>query len=220
MPDENLSTQIDLQTVDRHGFHAQWRERQDVDGWRWELLNSHGEDYLGSRLKCQHRLHVHGSLGDYCFVGLEGPEVEIDGDVDAAAGQAIQAGSLLIRGQAGAGLGSFGKGGWIAVTGSVGARCGAGLCGAEIIVQENAGPQLGCGMNSGTILVGGSAGSQLGKGMVGGMLFVRGEVESLAPGVEEMRLKEADRFRIGLLLLKAGVSLSSQEFRGYRKADI
>lgn len=185
----------------------------------WLLENPEGMDFLGCRLKSSANLIVRGPLGDYCFVGMEDAEVDIDGDIDACCGQAIQSGNIVIQGNAGACLGSFGRGGWIAVHGTAGARCGAGLNGAEIITFGNVGQQAGFGMQSGTLVIGGAAGNHLGMHMKGGTIYVRGQVESVAPGIHEFRIKETDRFKLGLLLLKAGLKGAATEFRGYRKEE-
>lgn len=210
---------FDLKSQSLSELHSLIQTYADQEDYSWKLLNPDGLDYLGCRWKCSHHFLVQGPLGDYCFSGMEGPHIEIDGDIDSACGQAIQAGSIVIRGNAGSSLGSFGKGGWIAVHGIVGPRCGAGLTGSEIIVRGNAGPQLGYGMQAGTIVIGGAAGANLGQGMSGGTVYVRGAVESLASGIEEIRIKETDRFKLGLLMLKAGLKGASSDYRGYRKAD-
>jgi glutamate synthase domain-containing protein 3 len=68
-------------------------------------------------------------------------------------------------------------------------------------------------MTDGTLLVFGKAGAMLGQDMTGGTIYVAGEVESMAPQIEVVRLRESDRLRIGLLLLKSGLKAEARDFR-------
>jgi glutamate synthase domain-containing protein 3 len=112
-------------------------------------------------------------------------------------------------------------GGLIAVYGSAGMRVGVSLQGADVLIRGNAGADVGFGMRSGTIIIGGSAGPNLGRGMRGGTIYVRGEATDVCSDIEEVRMREPDRLKLGLLLMKSGIKSSSgKEFRVYRpRAD-
>ena len=109
--------------------------------------------------------------------------------------------------------GAFSRGGLITLLGNAGRRVGAGMCGGEIVVKGSIGSQAAMEMTAGTLLIFGNAGAMLGQDMLGGTIYLRGKAASLAPQLEECRLKEADRLRIGLLLLKSGVQGDARDFR-------
>lgn len=181
------------------------------------IVGAQGHHAIGAGIESFQRWRIEGSLGDYCLLAFGGQDSEVTGDVGWAFGQGMESGQLVVRGHAGAYLGSLASGGLLAVYGSAGERCGAGLLGGELMVRGDVGKECGYRMRSGTIIVGGSAGPLLGAEMRGGTIYVRGEVDSLAPGVIEYRLKEADHIRIGLMLLKSGVKATGKEFRGFQR---
>jgi glutamate synthase domain-containing protein 3 len=72
-------------------------------------------------------------------------------------------------------------------------------------------------MQSGTLVIGGNAGENLGHQLRGGSIYIRGEAKSISPDIEEARLREPDRLKLSLLLMKAGIKASAlKEFRVYR----
>jgi methylamine---glutamate N-methyltransferase subunit B len=107
----------------------------------------------------------------------------------------------------------------VAIYGSAANRCAVGLQGADIVVRGNVGDQAAMNMSSGTVVIGGSAGKDLGIGMTGGTIFLRGEADSIADHLEIVRMKEPDRFRLSLLMLKAGIKSSGVDFRVYKVAS-
>jgi formylmethanofuran dehydrogenase subunit C len=181
------------------------------------IVGAQGHHAIGAGIESVQRWRIEGSLGDYCLLSFGGQDSEVTGDVGYAFGQGMESGQLVVRGHAGAYLASLATRGLLAVYGSAGERCGAGLLGGELMVRGDVGKECGYRMRSGTIIVGGSAGPLLGAEMRGGTIYVRGEVDSLAPGVLEYRLKEADHIRIGLMLLKSGVKATGKEFRGFQR---
>jgi glutamate synthase domain-containing protein 3 len=111
----------------------------------------------------------------------------------------------------------MGTGGLITVYGSAKDRVGVSLRGADVLIRGNAGADVAQGMTSGTIIIGGTAGEKMGQGMTGGTIFLRGDAADISPDIEEFRLREPDRLKLGLLLLKAGIkSTAGKEFRVFR----
>jgi glutamate synthase domain-containing protein 3 len=78
------------------------------------------------------------------------------------------------------------------------------------------GAEAGYRMRSGLLLVLGDAGPMLGAGMGGGTLLVAGSIASSASAIEEDRLRDADRLRMSLLLLKVGLEVKPSKLRVFR----
>jgi methylamine---glutamate N-methyltransferase subunit B len=182
------------------------------------VTNASRDDLVLPGLRHAVKIRIEGSLGDYCIVANERAEVQVSGSVGVAAGEGVRGGSIVIRENAGESLGAFGYGGLITVYGSTGSRCAVALQGADIVVRGNVGSHAAMNMRSGTLVIGGSAGKDLGIGMTGGTIFMRGEADSVGDHLEMVRMKEPDRFRISLLMLKAGIKTSGADFRVYKVA--
>lgn len=156
-----------------------------------------------------------GSVGNYCFVALKDADVEIQGSADAALAHSMESGLVIARGNVGPNAGALSSGGLLVIHGNAASRCGAGLRGADIVVEGSVGSYCGLGMQAGTIVVFGNMGPMAGWGSSGGTFFVHGEVETPAPALVESRLKDADKLRLGLLLLNSGLDSKVREFRKF-----
>ncbi len=216
MSEPTEEVELDLKLIDRSRL-PEVLSKASAAEHAVALIHPERCDFLLPSLAATAKLRVAGDLGDYCFLANQGAQLEVEGEVGHACGQAQRSGNIVVHGSAGPCLGSFLAGGWVAVYGSAGARCGAGLSHGEVIVRGSVGAEAAFEMRGGTLVVGGSAGANLGTGMSGGVIFVRGDVESVGDHIEEFRLKEADRFRLGLLMLKAGIKAIGKDFRGFRR---
>ena len=161
-------------------------------------------------------IQVNGDLGDFAFMLNALAEIEVSGNIGACAGHSLTSGCLLVNGNAGDGFGAYATGGIVACLGRAGMRCGLGLAGGDVVLRSDVGAEAAFGMSGGTLVLGNSAGEDLGAGMTGGTIFVRGTVKSLAPGIRENRLKDADTMRLSLLLARVGIRAAAKEFRVYR----
>lgn len=175
-----------------------------------------GQDGIGSGLRNISKLNVAGNLGDFAFTAFEAGDCRIDGRVGSFLGHSIHSGILIVNGHAEHAVGAMGTGGTIAVYGNAGDRIAAFLNGADIVVRGSVGEFAGLGMQQGCLIVGGNTGPNLGHRMRAGTIYVRGEVESHSPDIEEVRTREPDRLKIGLLMLKAGIKATGKEFRVFR----
>ncbi len=207
---------VDLQNVDLTDL-ATMLTPFVGSGKKISLTSPDRRDHVGIRHGFDGALRVAGDLGDYCFMANQNAQVEVEGDVGHAFGHLQQSGSLVVHGTAEDAVGCFCQGGWIAIYGTAGIRAGAAMENGELIIRGNVGNEAGYRMRGGVLVIGGSAGKELGKDLEAGTIFVRGDVASLAEEIEEFRLKESDRFKLGLLMLKAGIKASGKDFRGYRK---
>ncbi|MCU0715619.1 MAG: hypothetical protein MUD03_05780 [Pirellula sp.] len=167
-----------------------------------------------------YRVHGHvkvvGSVGDFCLLSFGDSEGTVEGDAGDFFAHSIHSGVLVLHGNAGAGVASLGRGGLVSIYGNAGDRIALGMQGADIVVRGNVGDQCGLGMQDGSIVIGGNAGEELGKGMRGGTIYLRGDAKSVSEDIEEVRLREPDKLKIGLLLLKAGIKATGKDFKVFR----
>ncbi len=194
----------------------------------WDLTAS-GSSVSVKATQCVHgfapgltqavNIHVQGDLGDFAFMLNQCAEVDVNGNVGHCAGHSLASGGLIVNGNAGDSFGAYATGGIVASIGRAGARCGLCLSGGDVVVRSDVGDEAGLGMTGGTLVLGNSVGDHLGAGMLGGTIYVRGTIKSMAPGVREFRLKEADTMRLSLLLARAGIRAAAKEFRVYRLAS-
>ncbi len=171
---------------------------------------------FGAGLTIKKKLEIEGDIGDLAFAIADSVEVTIKGNAGKYTAHSLAGGSILVNGNVGDGFGAFAVGGFIATLGRGGNRAAMGLDGAEVIIRSECGDEAGLDMRRGTLVLGNSVGEQLGSGMTGGTIFVRGVVRSLAPNVKEVRLKDTEALRLGLMLARAGIRAAAKEFRMYR----
>ncbi|MDZ4852603.1 MAG: hypothetical protein SGI77_25215 [Pirellulaceae bacterium] len=181
-----------------------------------KIIGCQSTDLLAPGLGQEYRVSIVGDLGDFCFWGVSKAEIEVQGNAGCGIAESMQSGSLIVHGDVGDAAGAFNRGGLLAIYGSTGRRAGVGMCGGDLLVRGSIGSQGAMGMSAGTMLVLGSAGAMLGQRMSGGTIYIRGEIESMAPHLEETRLKESDRLRIGLLFLKAGIKSEVRDLRVFK----
>ncbi len=191
-----------------------------VDGGP-SLLISHVDSMhgFGAGLSVKKKIEIEGDIGDLAFAIADLIEVTIKGNAGKFTAHSLAGGSLLVHGNVGDGFGAFAVGGFIATLGRGGNRAAMGLDGAEVIIRSDCGDEAGLDMRRGTLVLGNSVGEQLGLGMTGGTIFVRGVVRSIASNIKEVRLKDTEALRLGLMLARAGIRAAAKEFRMYRVVE-
>jgi glutamate synthase domain-containing protein 3 len=176
-----------------------------------------GQDYLGAGLSDVHTVVFTGDAGKYAFCGMDECECTLDGNAGDFLAHSLASGLLICKGSVGNSAGAMAHGGLLAVYGSAGDRTAVSLRGADVLIRGNVGTLAGLDMRQGNLIIGGSAGDGLGTGMRGGTIFLRGDASNISPDIEEHRLREPDRLKLGLLLLKAGIKATvGREFRIFR----
>jgi methylamine---glutamate N-methyltransferase subunit B len=175
-----------------------------------------GESMVASGWHGNNSIVLDGDLGDYCLSHFNGVEADVRGNIGHCGAQAIQSGSIIIRGHAADAIAAYGTSGLVAVYGNAGKRAAVALDGADVLVRGSVGTQAAYAMRSGSLIIGGSSGAELGKGMIGGVIYIRGEPTSIAKHLHEVRMREPDRMRLALILLKAGVKSTGRDFRVFR----
>ena len=180
------------------------------------VVGAKGQDYIGAGIRSIQSIAIQGSIGDFGMCSFGDGDCNIEGNVGSFFGHSIHSGILVVRGNASHSVGALGVGGLITIDGNAGDRVAVGMQGADVVIRGSVADYACLGMQSGSLVVGGNAGKQLGKAMRGGTIYLRGEAESVSDDIEEHRLREPDRLKIGLLMLKAGIKLAGKEFRVFR----
>jgi glutamate synthase domain-containing protein 3 len=161
------------------------------------LLNVNGQRYIGTGLRGDLRIEVHGTPGQAVAMFMDGPTIEIFGNAQDGVGNTMNTGEVIVHGSAGDVLGYGMRNGRIFVAGDVGYRTG-------IHMKANVGerPVIVCGgkardffgeymaggllvlLGMGSRIEGPVLGTHVGAGMHGGEIFVRGELEPWQYGEE------------------------------------
>ncbi|MEQ1829808.1 MAG: hypothetical protein ABL921_27850, partial [Pirellula sp.] len=181
-----------------------------------KITGGNGQDYVGAGMRSVHSISVSGNIGEFGFCSFGDGECTVHGRVGRFFGHSIHSGILVVNGHASHCVGALGVGGMIAIYGNAGDRVATCLRGADVIVRGSVGSYAGIGMQDGCLIIGGNAGPNMGQSMKKGTIYLRGEAESISSDIEELRLREPDRLKIGLLMIKAGIKSTGKEFRVYR----
>lgn len=123
-----------------------------------ELNNVSGQRYIGDGIQSKIIISIKGTPGNDLGVFMDGPEIEVFGNVQDGTGNTMNSGKIIVHGSAGDILGYSMRGG-------------------EIYIKENAGYRSGIHMKSylekfPVIVIGGKAGNFLGEYMAGGIIII------------------------------------------------
>ncbi|MCE5329093.1 hypothetical protein LLG07_01985 [bacterium] len=172
-----------------------------------ELNNVLGQRYIGDGLQGKMRILINGIPGNDLAAFMDGPEIEVFGNVQDGVGNTMNSGRIIVHGSAGDILGYSMRGGEIYVKNNTGYRGGIHMKSylekfPVIVIWGKAGHFLGEYMAGGIIIVLGLncsdgpvksfylfdddeiVGNYIGTGMHGGKIFVRGEVADYKLGKE------------------------------------
>jgi len=125
-----------------------------------ELNQVLGQRYIGDGIRDNIKIIINGIPGNNLGAFMNGPEIEVFGNVQDATGNTMNEGRIIIHGNAGD------------VT-------GYSMRGGEIFIRNNVGYRSGIHMKSymekfPVIVIGGKAGNFLGEYMAGGIIIVLG----------------------------------------------
>jgi methylamine---glutamate N-methyltransferase subunit B len=165
------------------------------------------------------RVLIPTDVGDYALPMCQAGEIRVTGSAGVGFGEGIAGGAIRLHGSAGDGCAVAAKGGTLAVYGDAGHRCAVAMQGGEVFVRGDVGHQAASRALRGTLVIGGDAGHQLGAGMLDVAIYLRGHAASLAPGLEEQPLSKADRLKLGLVLINAGIKGETTDFRRIRRVS-
>ena len=177
-----------------------------------ELNNVLSQRYIGDGIQNKINILINGIPGNDLAAFMDGPEIEIFGNVQDGTGNTMNSGKVIIHGSAGDILGYSMRGGEIYVKQDVGYRSGIHMKSfldkfPVIVIGGKAGHFLGEYMAGGIIIVLGFdspinkmknfylfdddeiVGDYIGTGMHGGKIFVRGEINNHKLGKEIIKSK-------------------------------
>lgn len=216
MPDSTpQSLAFDLRTLAPNQLNTQLRALADEEN-EIQIAGANGQPVLCAGISQGLKVVLTGSAGPYFGMLNAGADLDVTGDVGLCCGHSMNSGAILVRGNAGQALGALARGGFIGVHGAAKDSCGLGLAGADVIVRQAVGARAGQSMRSGNLILGNDAGPDLGLDATGGTIFLRGAAASVADGIREVKMKDSDSMRLGLLLVRAGIRAATKEFRIYR----
>lgn len=188
--------------MDAAGLHykelnARLRNAVAAGAQRIELVNIHGQRYIGTDLDSAVDIHIHGTPGNDLGAFMDGPRITVHAHAQDGCGNTMNQGEIVIHGHAGDILGLSARGGRIFVRDNVGYRTGIHMKQYQdarpvVVVGGTAQDFLGEYMAGGVLVLLGltlGAGEThrsrfIGTGMHGGVIYLRGSVESHQLGKE------------------------------------
>jgi len=205
---ENEHCSTTVAAIDAKGVHYKDLNRRirslALEGkGRFEVCNVFGQRYFGTNLwgiedRENIRIRLHGTPGSDLGAFMDGPKIEVMGNVQDATGNTMNSGRIIIHGSAGDVLGYGMRGGEIYVRGNVGYRVGIHMKEymnviPTIVIGGTIRDFFGEYMAGGRIIVLNRFFDEnpptrqsyfIGTGMHGGNIFIRGEVEPHQIGAE------------------------------------
>lgn len=185
-------------------FRALNRELKEMLNKDRELVldGVNGQRYIGAGLESVCYIRIKGVPGNDLGIFMEGPFIEVYGNVQDGAANTMNGGTLVIHGSAGDVLGYGMRGGEVYIRDNTGYRTGVhmkeyGDKKPVIVIGGTAGDFLGEYMAGGVIIVLNRenrlspVGSFCGSGMHGGVIYVRGKA-GIMPGNLALPLDESD----------------------------
>jgi glutamate synthase domain-containing protein 3 len=153
-------TTIDARGLDFAALNRHVRDAVSRGDRRILLKNVNGQRYIACGLKGEVRIVVEGVAGADTAAFMDGPEVVIRANAEAAIGNTMNSGKVVVHG-------------------SVGDVSGYAMRGGRLFILHDAGYRLGIHMKSfcdrlPIVVVGGRAQDFLGEYMAGGVIIVLG----------------------------------------------
>lgn len=180
-------------TIDAAKLHYRELNARIKENWISEnraihLQNVRGHRYIGDALHGEGSITIEGVPGNDLAVFMNGPNMEIKGNIQDAAANTMNSGTIIVHGSAGDTLGYGMRGGEVYIRDNVGYRAGIhmkeyGTHKPVLVIGGAAGDFLGEYMAGGAILVLNLAeaekavGNYCGSGMHGGVIFIRGPID-------------------------------------------
>jgi len=177
-------------TIDAAQMHYRQLNEQIKENWLNQdrsvlIQNVSGHRYIGDALQGEGSLIIEGVPGNDLAVFMDGPHIEVRGNIQDAAANTMNSGSIVVHGSAGDTLGYGMRGGVVYIRDNVGYRAGIHMKEYEahkpvLVIGGTAGDFLGEYMAGGAVLVLNlnnlqhAVGNYCGSGMHGGVLYVRG----------------------------------------------
>lgn len=196
MPRRMFRDEMGILTVDARGLSYRELNRtiraHALDGVReMSVRNVAGQRYIGTNLRQQVSVEIHGTPGNDLAAFMDGPKIQVFGNAQDGVGNTMNSGQIVVYGRAGDVVAMSMRGGEIFIRDDVGSRCGIHMkeYGEKVplvVVGGTAHDFLGEYMAGGILVVLGLGLAQgephhanfIGTGMHGGRILIRGVVES------------------------------------------
>jgi len=170
------------------------------------LLNPDARHNLAVGLTTPVHLTIRGSAGYFCAGLVDGPTVDVQGNVGWGFGDNLMNGRLRVEGNAGAVCGCGMQSGHILIRGNIGSRAGQVMKDGSIVCCGKAGYRVGSMMMGGTIVILGDAHESLGEFIMDGEIYVAGNIMSLGQDAVAADLRDGDLEKVEQLLGQHGLT--------------
>jgi glutamate synthase domain-containing protein 3 len=198
LPSSGLDQEIDAHGVHYRDLNARIRQAlQRGPCQRLALRHVCGQRYIGTGLRSQVRIEIHGTPGNDLGAFMDGPTIVVYGNAQDGSGNTMNSGEIVVHGRAGDITGYAMRGGRVFVRDGVGYRAGIhmkeyGERRPALVIGGTAQPFLGEYMAGGVVLVLGlnlrpdeaHRTLHVGTGMHGGVIYLRGAIEDWQLGRE------------------------------------
>jgi glutamate synthase domain-containing protein 3 len=169
------------------------------------LRNVNGQRYIGTGLKGNLTIHIHGTPGNDLAAFMDGSTIYVHGNAQDEVGNTMNSGKVVIYGRSGDIVGYAMRGGSIFIRDDAGYRVAVNMKEYDtrrpiIVVGGTAQDFLGEYMAGGILVVLGLTLKEgeihkarfVGTGMHGGVMYIRGKVANVAKDAKTMELEESD----------------------------
>jgi glutamate synthase domain-containing protein 3 len=178
-----------------------------------EILNPNGMHNIAVGLDYPVEVHIRGNAG-YFVAGMnKQATVTVYGNVGWSVAENIMSGVVRVQGNASECCAASGHGGMVVIEGDCSSRCGISMKGCDIVVGGSIGHMSGFMAQAGNLVVCGDAGAHLGDSLYEAQIYVGGKIHSLGADAQEEPMTEADHAKVAALLKRAGLDISSKDFK-------
>jgi glutamate synthase domain-containing protein 3 len=188
---------IDASGVYYRDLNTLLREAVSNGTSKVELLNVHGQRYIGTDLNKPVAIDIRGTPGNDLGAFMNGPKITVHGNAQDGCGNTMNEGEIIVHGHAGDTVGLSARGGKIFIRDDVGYRAGIHMKEYKekkpvVVIGGTAQDFLGEYMAGGIlILLGLNLGEGknhkaklIGTGMHGGVIYIRGSIADYQLGKE------------------------------------
>lgn len=183
------TVKIDAAGVYYRDLNARLRDIAADRTSKIDLLNVHGQRYIGTDINKPLEIEIFGTPGNDLGAFMNGPRIVVRGSAQDGCGNTMNAGEIIVHGRAGDTVGLSARGGKIFIKGDVGYRAGIHMKEYKekkpvIVIGGTAQDFLGEYMAGGVLvllglnLVKGESHrtKYVGTGMHGGVIYLRGDI--------------------------------------------
>ncbi len=199
------SPKIDAQGLTHKQLNDQLRDAVESGASRIELVNVHGQRYIGTDLHKQVRIDIFGTPGNDLGAFMDGPRIIVHGNAQDGIGNTMNDGEIIVHGHAGDIAGLAARGGKIFVRDDVGYRAGIHMKEYQdkksvLVIGGTTQDFLGEYMAGGIIIVlglglqpgEGHKGHFIGTGMHGGVIYEREDILVPEEGTKTLDASKRD----------------------------